>query len=133
MAFYSISCPMKISQKTESMERVSSNLILKTRKRFISAWTKETNTVSICCSSFTSTLQYYKGEILNSFCCIHCQVLSVLHSIPCYKKLEINTAFSRPNARLGEWGWGEPFGGSGREPLAGLQGMTLATFFPFFL
>ena len=43
---------MNISKKTEWMERVSSNLILKTCKRFISAWTKETKMVSICCSSF---------------------------------------------------------------------------------
>ena len=65
---------------------------------------------------------------------MHCQVLSVLYSIPCHKKLEINTVFSRRNARLGEGvGWGEPFGRGLREPLAGLQGMTMATFFPFFL
>ena len=104
---------MNISQKTEWMERISSNLILKTRKRFISAWTKETNMVSICCSSFI-TLQYYKGEILNSFCCIHCQFSSVLYSIPCYKKLEINTVFP-PETQ----GWVR---GSGVNPLAELEG-----------
>ena len=59
--------------------------------------------VSICCSSFI----YYtvlQGGILNSFCCIHCQFFSVLYSIPCYKKLEINTVFSRRNASLSEEG-----------------------------
>ena len=44
----------------------------------------------------------------------------------------MNTVFSPRNARLGEGKWGEPFGVGGREPLAGLQGMTMATFFPFF-
>ena len=75
---------MNISQKTEWMERVSSNLILKTRKRFISAWTKETNMVSIIAVPHLPTLQYYKGEILNSFCGIHCEPVFkcfVFHSL----------------------------------------------------
>ena len=94
---------MNISQKTEWMERISSNLILKTRKRFISAWTKETNMVSICCSLFIyfSVLQ---GVNTKQFLLHTLQFSSVLYSIPCYKKLEINTVPPPPPKRKVGWG-----------------------------